>query len=373
MKQYVYLYSLLSIIVILLSSCQKNTTYSANFAFSMPIGVLDGEFQSWKRDFHQYNPSVITMNNNIFFIANGDKIMKFSSNGVLLSIIDSTLINYELGSITLMAVDSNENIVFANIIANNDTSYSSFVNNEERAFAQLFAYSMDGSVLHFGRLGQKNYDFFSIHSIDVLAENTISVFSSEKNEKVMYLFDNNGITKNKTHFSSSLYPEYPFINDVPNQMYGVINKVISSFNVDSLLVQVDYYTYEKDEGTEVITNIDFFDSLIYTLDLQTGEYTDYTVLSFSSIEFLELQFVDEKSRFIFFNYDENKDNSISKNIPNIFIFDKKGNIETVDTFVLPDIEFIFSKYNISRDGFMSALFLEEDKVSVYWWKTSLLQ
>ncbi len=377
MKRFLYVFRIVSsicIVITLFISCQKNTFYSANFAFSMPIGVLDGEFQSWGRDFYQYNPSTITMNNNIFFIANGNRIMKFSSNGVLLNTIDNAVLNNDIGNITLLAVDSNERIIFANALSSDDVSSYVPINDMEQALSQLFAYSVDGNTLHIGREGQKNYDFFSILAIDILIEDTIAIFSSEKNGKVMYVFNNNGRLENRTYFSSSLYPKYPLaINASDQYIYGVINKVVASFNVDALLVQVDYYTYEKESNSEVTTSIDFFDSLIYTLDLQTGEYTDYIKLSFSPTESLELQFADEKSRLVFFSYGVGEDATLSNNAPNVLVFDKKGNIENIIIPVLPDIEFVFAEYNISKDGFLSALFLEENQASVYWWKTSISQ
>lgn len=362
----------LILIPILFFSCAKTYTYEPEFAFSMPLGVLDGEFQSWGESIYEYHGASIVMDNGIFYVANGSRIMRFSSKGILLDIITSKKMNQELGNIEKLAVGANERIFFSNFIESEALPITSISNDLEKGLTQLLMYANDGSTRRYGLTGQKNFDFSSINIIEVLNNDIIAVQSVEKKRKALYFFEIDGTLLNKTFFPDFFYPEYPLKKNNLPLLYGTISNVFPSQNLKRLYVQVNYYTYEKDEITDSILRISLYDTLIFTMDLGTGEYSEYIALAYKPIENLELELVTAGSKLVFFDYSQHKENGSPLILPRIVVFDRKGNLDTVFTLDLPMIDFVDIRYNINKYGYVAAMFFENKQVSVYWWKLDAL-
>ncbi len=322
-----------------LFSCTTTKRNEVHFAFSLPLGTLDGEFNVWIDGAYAFHQSTLGMDNNIFYIANGNRIMQFSSRGILLNTIDEKKLNREIGNVQKFSVDSQARIYFTSFDQGSVLPISAEDDSIEKGLNQLLVYDSSGGVDRYGRTGRQSFDFTAIQELHSIRDDQLFVLSLEKKGKTSYLFDSEGQITNTTFFSSNVYPQYPF-NKKENNLFGDVNTVVPSYDGRHLYAQIDYYDFQKDENTDSILQIKFLDSLVFKLSLLNAEYEEHIDVSYAFIENLELQYVNANSELFFFDFSVGTDSEDSVAPPKIIKTDSSGAIQSLYVLELPKIDLL---------------------------------
>ena len=384
---------------ILFISCLGNETVqsiSETELFSLPYGNFEEQLSV--SDINEVGNVRfgIAMQDGFFYIVNGEskKILELNSYGDLLTLFynedsqtarllensnrpDKSIhheISYPFDYPGMMAVDSNKNVY---------TVCSIPWDRQEKSDDGTMLYShtvlrfaRDGSsVDYIGQQGPGGTPFPFIKNIYTTSKDELVVVASSSDGALVYWFASDGFLK---YMIPVTVKDAPAITkkDEAVDSFLTIQNVVPDPLTYKLYVQIDYYSTYIDEESKVQSGINYIQTLLYPLNIESGSYEEPV-----SVPPYEESVVSDYSRLTYrIPYDFL---GVTKNGWKFFIVKTEDgfNIEMIQSesqrilrrhFKANHSNIVFDTMCLSQDGILTALYLEKEKARVVWYRTDNL-
>ena len=384
---------------ILFISCLGNETVqsiSETELFSLPYGNFEEQLSV--SDINEVGNVRfgIAMQDGFFYIVNGEskKILELNSYGDLLTLFynedsqtarllensnrpDKSIhheISYPFDYPGMMAVDSNKNVY---------TVCSIPWDRQEKSDDGTMLYShtvlrfaRDGSsVDYIGQQGPGGTPFPFIKNIYTTSKDELVVVASSSDGALVYWFASDGFLK---YMIPVTVKDAPAITkkDESVDSFLTIQNVVPDPLTYKLYVQIDYYSTYIDEESKVQSGINYIQTLLYPLNIESGSYEEPV-----SVPPYEESVVSDYSRLTYrIPYDFL---GVTKNGWKFFIVKTEDgfNIEMIQSesqrilrrhFKANHSNIVFDTMCLSQDGILTALYLEKEKARVVWYRTDNL-
>ncbi len=384
---------------IIFTSCLGNETVqsiSETELFSLPYGNFEEQLSvSDLNDVGNVRFGV-AMQDGFFYIVNGEskKILELNSYGDLLSLFyneDSQTarllenskrpdisihheISYPFDYPGMVAVDSNKNVYTVCSIPwdrqeksdDSTTLYSHTV----------LRFARDGSsVDYIGQQGPGGTPFPFIKNIYTTSKDELVVVASSSSGLLVYWFASDGFLKYMIPVTTR---DAPAGEDKENQTdsFLTIQNVVPDPVSYKLYVQIDYYSTYIDEDSKVQSGINYIQTLLYPLNIESGTYEEPV-----SVPPYEESVVSDYSKLTYrIPYDFL---GVTKNGWKFFIVKTEDgfNIEMIQSesqkilrrhFKAVHSNIVYDTMCLSQDGILTALYLEKEKARVVWYRTDNL-
>lgn len=240
----------------------------------------------------------------------------------------------------------------------------------------VLRFTRDGSsVEYIGQQGPGGTPFPYIRNIYTTEKDELVVVSNSNEGMIIYWFTSDGFLKNMIPINSKDVPT----DDIPetsNEIYWSLENVIPDTVENRLYVKIDYYSSYLDEESRVQSGINYLQTLLYPLDTETGLYGEPV-----SIPPYEESVVVDYSRLTYkIPYDFL---GVTKNGWKYFIIktEKGFNIEMIQNesqrilrrqFDINHEDNLFYTMSVSHEGIITALYIDENKARVVWYRTDTL-
>lgn len=384
---------------LIFTSCLGNETVqsiSETELFSLPYGNFEEQLSvSDLNDVGNVRFGVV-MQDGFFYIVNGEskKILELNSYGDLLTLFyneDSQIshllaeskrpdksihheISYPFDYPGMIAADSNKNIYTVCSIPwdrqeksdDGTTLYSHTV----------LRFARDGSsVDYIGQQGPGGTPFPFIKNIYTTSKDELVVVASSSDGAVIYWFASDGFLKFMIPVTTRDAPVAADKDDNTDTFLTIQNVVPDPVSY-KLYVQIDYYSTYVDEESKVQSGINYIQTLLYPLNIETGTYEEPV-----SVPPYEESVVSDYSRLTYrIPYDFL---GVTKNGWKFFIVKTEDgfNIEMIQSetqrilrrhFKANHSNIVYDTMCLSQDGILTALYLEKDKARVVWYRTDNL-
>ena len=384
---------------ILFISCLGNETIqsiSETELFSLPYGNFEEQLSV--SDINEVGNVRfgIAMQDGFFYIVNGEskKILELNSYGDLLTLFynedsqtarlleksnrpDKSIhheISYPFDYPGMMAVDSNKNVY---------TVCSIPWDRQEKSDDGTMLYShtvlrfaRDGSsVDYIGQQGPGGTPFPFIKNIYTTSKDELVVVASSSDGALVYWFASDGFLK---YMIPVTVKDAPAITkkDESVDSFLTIQNVVPDPLTYKLYVQIDYYSTYIDEESKVQSGINYIQTLLYPLNIESGSYEEPV-----SVPPYEESVVSDYSRLTYrIPYDFL---GVTKNGWKFFIVKTEDgfNIEMIQSesqrilrrhFKANHSNIVYDTMCLSQDGILTALYLEKEKARVVWYRTDNL-
>ena len=381
------------------TSCLKSETVqsiSETELFSLPYGNFEEQLSVSDLNNVGGVRFGIAMQDGFFYIVNGEskKILELNSYGDLLTLFyneDSEIshlldqsnrpdlsihheISYPFDYPGMVAVDSNKNIY---------TVCSIPWNRQERSDDGTTLYShtvlrfaRDGSsVDYIGQQGPGGTPFPFVKNIYTTSKDELVVVAASTEGVLVYWFGSDGFLKYMIPVTTR---DAPLISekDETTDLYLTIQNVIPDPVSYTLYVQIDYYTTYVDEESKVQSGINYVQTLLYPLSIETGTYQEPV-----SVPPYEESVVSDYSKLTYrIPYDFL---GVTKSGWKFFIVKTEDgfNIEMIQSesqrilrrhFKAQHADIVYDTMSLSQDGILTALYLEKEQARVVWYRTDNL-
>ncbi|AEE16736.1 putative lipoprotein [Treponema brennaborense DSM 12168] len=212
-----------------------------------------------------------------------------------------------------------------------------------------------------------------------------NLYTTKNNELIVVCQTNDGITVYWFNDAGYLLYTIPFVIDsLPNplkaqtdmDMFVSLEKIIPAYTGRTLYVKIDYYTSTVDEASQVQSGIDYTGTLLYPLDVETGEYGEplsippyeevvsdgFTRLVYPlSYDFLGVT----ESGWLFFIIADDTGYTVQ-------MIQSNGQKILKRHLDVDHSEILYNTFAFSPEGIISALFAKNRAADVVWWRTDLL-
>ena len=384
---------------ILFTACLKNETVqsiSETELFSLPYGNFEEQLSVSDLNNVGSVRFGIAMQDGFFYIVNGEskKILELNSYGDLLTLFynedsetarlleksnrpDRSIhheISYPFDYPGMVAVDSNKNIYTVCSIPWNRQEHS---DDGATLYSQtVLRFARDGSsVEYIGQQGPGGTPFPFIKNIYTTSKDELVVVAASTEGLLIYWFASDGFLKYMIPVTTR---DAPLISgkDDTTDMFLTIQNVIPDPLSYTLYVQIDYYTTYIDEESKVQSGINYVQTLLYPLNIESGTYEDPV-----SVPPYEESVVSDYSKLTYrIPYDFL---GVTKNGWKFFIVKTEDgfNIEMIQSesqrilrrhFNALHSNIVYDTMSLSQDGILTALYLEKEKARVVWYRTDNL-
>ena len=395
--------SLLAMVIVLsgliFTSCLGNETVqsiSETELFSLPYGNFEEQLSVSDINDVGNVRFGIAMQDGFFYIVNGEskKILELNSYGDLLTLFynedsqtarlleksnrpDKSIhheISYPFDYPGMVAVDSNKNVYTVCSIPwdrqeksdDGTTLYSHTV----------LRFARDGSsVDYIGQQGPGGTPFPFIKNIYTTSKDELVVVASSSEGLLVYWFASDGFLKYMIPVTVRDAPSLADKDDNTDSFLTIQNLVPDPVSY-KLYVQIDYYSTYIDEESKVQSGINYIQTLLYPLNIESGSYEEPV-----SVPPYEESVVSDYSRLTYrIPYDFL---GVTKNGWKFFI------VKTEDGFTIEMIQsesqkilrrhfkanhsnIVYDTMCLSQDGILTALYLEKENARVVWYRTDNL-
>ena len=380
-------------------SCLGNETVqsiSETELFSLPYGSFEEQLSiSDLNDVGDVRFG-IAMQDGFFYLVNGQskKILELNSYGDLLTLFynedsqtahllensnrpDKSIhheISYPFDYPGMVAVDSNKNVYTVCSIPwdrqeksdDGTTLYSHTV----------LRFARDGSsVDYIGQQGPGGTPFPYIKNIYTTSKDELVVVASSSEGALVYWFASDGFLKYMIPVTTHDAPSASDKEDAADNFLTIQNIVPDPVSY-RLYVQLDYYTTYIDEDSKVQSGINYVQTLLYPLNIESGTYEEPV-----SVPPYEESVVSDYSKLTYrIPYDFL---GVTKNGWKFFIVKTEDgfNIEMIQSesqkilrrhFKALHSNIVYDTMCLSQDGILTALYLEKEKARVVWYRTDNL-
>ncbi len=384
---------------ILFTSCLGNETVqsiSETELFSLPYGSFEEQLSiSDLNDVGDVRFG-IAMQDGFFYLVNGEskKILELNSYGDLLTLFynedsqtarllensnrpDKSIhheISYPFDYPGMVAVDSNKNVYTVCAIPwdrqeksdDGTTLYSHTV----------LRFARDGSAVDYiGQQGPGGTPFPFIKNIYTTSKDELVVVASSSEGALVYWFASDGFLKYMIPVTTHDAPSASDKEEAADNFLTIQNIVPDPVSY-RLYVQLDYYTTYIDEDSKVQSGINYVQTLLYPLNIETGTYEEPV-----SVPPYEESVVSDYSKLTYrIPYDFL---GVTKNGWKFFIVKVEDgfNIEMIQSesqkilrrhFKAVHSNIVYDTMCLSQDGILTALYLEKEKARVVWYRTDNL-
>ena len=384
---------------LLFTSCLGNETVqsiSETELFSLPYGNFEEQLSV--SDLNEVGDVRfgIAMQDGFFYIVNGEskKILELNSYGDLLTLFynedsqtahllenskrpDKSIhheISYPFDYPGMIATDSNKNIYTVCSIPWNRQEKSD--DGTTLYSHTVLRFARDGSsVDYIGQQGPGGTPFPYIKNIYTTSKDELVVVASSSDGALIYWFASDGFLKYMIPVTTRDAPAFEDKDDNTDHFLTIQNVVPDPVSY-KLYVQIDYYSTYVDEESKVQSGINYIQTLLYPLNIETGTYEEPV-----SVPPYEESVVSDYSRLTYrIPYDFL---GVTKNGWKFFIVKTEDgfNIEMMQSesqrilrrhFKANHSNIVYDTMCLSQDGILTALYLEKDKVRVVWYRTDNL-
>jgi len=382
-----------------ITSCSRNETVQSineTELFTIPYGKFEEQISiSDLNDIGNVRFG-ITMQDGFFYVINGEakKIMELNSYGDLLTLFyneDSETarlleasnrsalsihheVNYPFDYPGMVATDSNKNIYTVCSVPRDRQEQS---DDGTMLYSQtVLRFARDGSsVEYIGQQGPGGTPFPYIKNIYTTAKDELVVVGTSTEGMIIYWFANDGFLKYMVPVVTKDAPSIKGLDD-NSEVFWTIENVIPDPTSYKLYVQINYYSSYFDEESKVQSGVNYVQTLLHTLNIESGTYEDLV-----SIPPYEKSVVSEYSRLTYkIPYDFL---GVTKNGWKFFIIktDDGFNIEMLQTesqkilrrhFKADHNNIWYYTMTLAQDGIMTAMYLEKDSARVVLYRTDNL-
>lgn len=240
----------------------------------------------------------------------------------------------------------------------------------------VLRFTRDGSsVDYIGQQGPGGTPFPHIRNIYTTEKDELVVVSNSTDGFIVYWFASDGFLKYMIPISTKNTPMIAN-NDSDSETYLTLENVIPDLNDYKLYVKVDYYSSFVDEDSKVQSGINYNQTLLYTLDCETGMYSEPV-----SIPPYEESVVVDYSKLTYkIPYDFL---GVTKNGWKFFIIKTNNgfNIEMIQNesqkilhrhFDMKHNDNLYYSMALSHEGIITALYIDKDKARTVWYRTDNL-
>lgn len=380
-------------------SCGKSNTVQSineNELFKIPYGNFEEQLSVVDLNNVGNVRLGITMRDGFFYIVDGEakKLMELNSYGDLLTLfynedskIDKLIskssrpaesihrgISYPFDYPGMLAVDSNKRIYTVCSIPRDRQEQ-----NEDGTmlYSQtVLRFSRDASSIEYiGQQGPGGTPFPFIKNIYTTDKNEFVVVGTSTEGSIVYWFAEDGFLKYMIPVAVKDAPIIDGIDD-NSEVFLAIENVIPDPSAYKLYVKIDYYSTYFDEESKVQSGVNYVQTLLYTLDVESGLYEEPV-----SIPPYEESVVADYSRLTYkIPYDFL---GVTKNGWKFFIVktDSGFNMEMIQNetqriirrhFNVDHNNILFDTMALSQDGILTVLYVEKDNARVVWYRTDSL-
>ena len=381
------------------TSCLRNETVqsiSETELFSLPYGNFEEQLSVTDLNDVGDVRFGIAMQDGFFYIVNGEskKILELNSYGDLLTLFynedsqtahllensnrpDKSIhheISYPFDYPGMVAVDSNKNVYTVCSIPwdrqeksdDGTTLYSHTV----------LRFARDGSsVDYIGQQGPGGTPFPYIKNIYTTSKDELVVVAASTEGVLVYWFASDGFLKYMIPVTTKDAPSVADKEEHSDNFLTIQNVVPDPVSY-KLYVQIDYYSSYVDEDSKVQSGINYIQSLLYPLNIESGTYEEPV-----SVPPYEESVVSDYSKLTYrIPYDFL---GVTKSGWKFFIVKTEDgfNIEMIQSesqrilrrhFNAVHGNIVYDTMCLSQDGILTALYLEKEKARVVWYRTDNL-
>ncbi|MBR3548926.1 MAG: hypothetical protein IKN90_02500 [Treponema sp.] len=384
----------------LLASCGENgavSTLKEDKIFSLDYGTFEDELNVFNlNQANQINTSV-AMRDGFFFIANGEakKIMEMNSYGDLLSLYYNEEANprpsfsnsadvvsttrkataYPFNEISSIAVDSQKRLY---VVDKFPVERQELDEKDDSVLSQIvLRFNEDGSFADYlGQQGPGGTPFPLIKSIYVTDSNELVVVCIKKSGCEVFWFNADGYLLFKVPLSRENIPDPHSGKAV--ERFVTLENVIPSYDGRILYLKADYSSSHMEGKISSLAGIDYDESLLFALDVETGKYSEPIIIPpyrESTVEGFGSEVHNIPYDFI----------GITDNDWMFFMVANEGgyDIQMVQAsgsrvlrrhLAMDRKKILYTAFNLSNTGILSSLNILGDKAQMSWWRTdSLIQ
>jgi hypothetical protein len=337
----------------------------------------------------------IVMKDGLFYISdsNGGKILRYNSYGDLLFMIyneetnpppmtlkhlsDDNLVTrwavtYPLLEPGEIAVDSRKHIYVKDILPNErytfDTESKALLNST------ILHFDADGKFLEYlGREGIGGSPFPKIEGLHISARDELAVVCRLPGSWNIYWFNSEGMFLFMVQINADTMPIPPDRDNV----FPSMDAISVAPDERTLHVKVDYYRYTYDESTNIRTGIEPDGSVIWIMNAENGIWRKYV-----DVPFFEYSFIDQSkkttARMLYALLGVINNGWAFLTFPveggySILVLPTDSSGEQYKGFIrVEDEELQFNAFNLSPDGILSGLLVDDWQVKLAWWRTDKL-
>ena len=386
------------LICLFLPGCKGNnqvTSVEREDLFTLNIGKLEDQIALFSlegdRDIQRAG---IAMQNGLFYISdgNGGKILRYNSYGDLLFMIyneesnpppmtlrplsDGNMVtrwsvSYPLLEPGEITVDSRKHIYVKDILPYEkhsfDTESKALLNNT------ILHFDPDGRYVEsLGREGIGGSPFPRIEKLYTSVRDELAIVCRLPNGWDIYWFNSDGILLFVVQLKSDALPIPPDRENV----FPSMDVITVSPDSRTLYIKVDYYRYTYDESTNIRTGIDQDSSVIWIMNVEDGLWEKYVEVPFFEYSYME-QNKRTVARMIYSLLGVIKNGLIFLSFPveggySILVMSSESGAfgQQQQGFIRVDNEELqFNVFDLSADGILSGLLVDDWQVKLVWWRT----
>lgn len=383
----------------LIVSCKKSSgiaTIEEDNLFSLEYGNFENQINLFDLEGVGEINTTIAMKNGFFYIANGEskKIMETNSYGDLMGLYYNEDSNpspsftqngksisatqksatYPFNEITDIAVDNRK---YFYVVDKLPIERQEVDNDTKQVLNQIvLRFDNEGNFIDYiGQQGPGGTPFPFVKKIYETNDNELVVVCTTDAGIVAYWFSTDGYLLFKVPFSKSNTPKYSE-EKKDQDSWGMVENVIPDYKSKTLYVKIDYYESYIDEASKVQSGIDYLETRIYPLDVETGIYDKQIVIPPYS-EVVTSDFSTEsydipydflgvtESGWLFFIISTEKGYTVQMvQLSGQKILKRSLNVNHLKNY--------YYTMSLSSEGILSGLFAQKDKAVIDWWRTDSL-
>ncbi len=386
-------------------SCRKSQIISNiehEELFSLPYGSFENEIDLFSLSNPGQISTYLQMKDGFFFISNGEanKLIQMNSYGDLLGIIYNPDMNpvpsfihkldtnspetdsinhlstqqslaYSFNKLGKIAVDYNKTVYAVDILPverqEMDVENKLLLNNV------VLRFSNAGNFIDYlGQQGPGGTPFPYIKNIFTNADNELIVVCQSNTGFIIYWFTSEGYLKYTIPIQSETLP----VPSKTETYFSSLDEIIPDYEGRKLYLKIDYNKNFIDSESNVLAGVEFYATMLYPLDIETGTYgapliippyedvvsEGYSKMTYSiPYNFLGIT----ESGWFFFMIPDQNGFMVQMVQPN-------GQKILKRHFNIDQSVILYHTFCLSREGIISALIAEKEKARVVWWRTDEL-
>jgi len=388
------------LILLLFSSCMagRSVTLERETLFRLNYGRFEDQIDLFNLEGNQTGiDTQLYMRDGMFYIVNpgAKKVLQFTSFGDLLSVYYNPDFNpqpsfaltsdgqpktaatrkaipHPFTNPSWLAVDKEKRLYVVDRVPGErqefDTSIQVILDSVVLRFAP------DGQFMDFlGQEGVGGTPFPPIAGIFVTADNHLVVVSRHMSGKIVYWYSQDGQPLYRIPIS---FENLPMLHENPEGVFPSLDKVIPDHSGGRLYLKIDFYVTVTDSATGVDAGISFDRTMLYPLDLSSGQYQQpLEIPAYHGVEKDNLgtrTFTKpygllgiSSGGWIFLYTPETGGYSLK-------LMDSRSRRTQTRFIEIRTEELMYNSLMLSPDGIISALLATPTYATIVWWRTDAL-
>ncbi len=363
--------------------------------FDISYGKLEDEIDlTQKKSFDIPISTDLAMKDGIIYLLNGNlqKVMKFNSYGDLLSVIMNEKLNpvpiiverdnstdvisnrkgisFPFNNASSIAVDSNQNIYVSDLLPPDRQEWDNNLNT--MLTGVVYRFDRGGNYSDYiGQDGPGGMPFPYITDMQTNSENNLVVVSKTSDSNPVYWFDSTGQLLYQIDIRNTSIPAPEDRN-----ILLTVDSVQIPESDHKLFIKCDFYKRIINKQTGKETDVDYFKSAIYVLNLDTGNFDTITDIpeAFTSSS-STISFSDERLQVIYNTLGIVGNDKIflssivGDNSYQLLILNTDGNVLYTTKLNTGDSALNSMDFDLDSNGIITSILSGTDNSSVVWWRT----